>query len=405
MNEPQTRQTDARAERGLVEGMLYYLSILMRYRWMIIITTGTAAVGIVIFLVLTIKLPAETSPLPTQYTAEAVLILQEQGSDMASSIMSALGVSQASSGSVVGSDTGSMILAVLHSRPLLDTVIAEFNLVEHFGITNAVKGKSRQALLSKLGIEFVRETGTLAISFTDPDPVLCRDIVNRVVALLEEWFDLNTGTSKSQQLKLLEEKVTEVKSSIAGLEYRLKQLQNRYGVLTAADLGATQASALADLRSQLILKEIEIKNYSSFSLVDDARLQQLKAERQNIQDLISQLQGGIPSTSGSGSTPGGDKSLADVAQQFSQLSNELDIQRRIYNLLSPQYEAAKLTRESQPAFQVLELAEIPDTKSGPERGKIAMIVVVGAFVLSIAAALFINAIGRMKPRPGKESRA
>jgi tyrosine-protein kinase Etk/Wzc len=392
----------ARAERSLIEGVVFYFSVLLRYRWMIIITTGVAAIGVLSFLVLSIKLPPEKSPLPTQYTADAVLILQQQNSDVASSIMSAFGLSQTSAGSGVGSDTGAMILAVLHSRPLLDKIVDEFNLMERFGITNAVRGRSRQAFLNKLGVSFQQQTGTLTISFTDSDPIFCRDIVNRVIELLEEWFAQNTGTSKTQQLQLLEQKVTEVKSSIATLEYRLRQLQNKYGVLNAADLGATQASSLANLRSQLILKEIEIKNYSSFSLVDDARMQQLKAERQNIQDLINQIQAAIPSTNGSEQTGTADTSLADVASQFTSLSNELDIQQRIYNLLSPQYEAAKLTKESQPLFQVLQLAEIPDTKSGPERGKIGMMVTAGAFFLSVAAALFINALRQLRPRVAKK---
>jgi tyrosine-protein kinase Etk/Wzc len=381
-------------ERSLVEGMLHYLSILRVYRWLIIGVTAGVTLLTVGFCILSLRLPPEKSPLPNLYIARAVLLIQQQqGNDLATSIMSALGAEQRAIDSASGFDTGALVIEVLRSRPLLDNVIQEFDLSNRFRITENVRGRTRERFLERLSFDYARNTGAIAIAFEDRDPTFARDVVNRMITLLDEWFRQNRGSAKIKQRQLLEEKVNEVKTDITRLENRLKELQKRYGVLNAQDLGASQAASLADLRSQLILKEIEIRNYSSFSLIDDTRLQQLKDERQNILDLIDQIQNGITESSTAAETP---KSLPDVAQEFTQLTLELDIQRRIYNTLSPQFEAAKLVTEPESIFQVLELAEAPDLKSGPQRSRIVAVAAIAAFGFSLALAFLLHAIAQTK---------
>ena len=52
--------------------------------------------------------------------------------------------------------------------------------------------------------------------------------------------------------------------------------------------------------------------------------------------------------------------LPALSLQFARLKMALDIQTRIFESMSEQYEVTKLTLESEPVFQVLELAEVPD---------------------------------------------
>lgn len=384
-------------ERGLFEGLLYFLSILQK-RWKLILAvTVVCTVLAVAFSIVSLRLPPDISPYPDMYTATATLLTQHQlGSDLEASIMSALGVEQKAIDSSTGFDTGALILQVVHSRSLVDRVIDEFNLAKRYHIMKNTRGSSRLRLLKFLDVQYARSSGTITIAFQDTDPVFARDLVNRMVALLDDWFNQNSGSAKKRQIQMLEDKVTEVKSDINRLENQLKELQKQYGVLNAQDLGASQTASLANLRSQLILKEIEIKNYSSFSIVDDPKLQQLKEERQNILDLIDQIQKTMPGTAQSMDSPEPVRSLPDVAQQFSQLTLELEIQKRIYNTLSPQYEAAKLTADTESVFQVLEYAEIPDLKSGPQRSRLIGITFALSLVASILLSFFLYKVEQVR---------
>jgi tyrosine-protein kinase Etk/Wzc len=385
-------------ELGLLEGLLRYLSIVWRYRWLVIIMTALAAAGVVVFSIVSIVLPPEKSPLPNRYAANAVVLVQRGMSDsLSASILAALGMTAQPADVVVGFETGELVLLVLRSRTFLDKVIEELGVVDRYHLSGQPKSKVRDTLLSKSDFSYSRTTAAVTISYEDTDRVFARDVTNRMVALLNEWFAQNMGSANLRQKQLLEEKIKEVKADIGQLEGRLKDLQQKYGVLGAQDLGTSQASALAALRSQLILKEIDIKNYSTVSAIEDPKLQQLRDERQNILDLIAQTQQGMVDVQGSSK---GKRSLSDIQIDFNNLTVELDVQSKIYNTLSHQYEVLKLTAEPESAFQILELAEIPDSKSGPSRGKIVALVTLGAFVLGVALALLLHSLSEIRKRQG-----
>ena len=84
--------------------------------------------------------------------------------------------------------------------------------------------------------------------------------------------------------------------------------------------------------------------------------------------------------------------LYEVAEEFNQLTNELEVQQRIYNTLSPQFEAAKLSSEYEQIFQIFELAETPDEKSGPRRSVFVMMAFGGSFVGSSILAVLLSVL-------------
>jgi uncharacterized protein involved in exopolysaccharide biosynthesis len=383
-------------ERTLLEGFVYYATALWRYRWLIVGITGVAALGVLAFCIASVMLPPERSPLPNKYTASAVILAHsETENDLTSSIRAALGIVGAPADTGAGFDNGAFLVMVLRSRIFLDEMADEFGIVKRYHIKDHEKSRSRGLLLSKLRFVNDRTTGAIWVTCTDTDPVFARDLANREVSFLSEWYSQNMGSANSKQKQLLEEKIAEVKAGIDTLESRLADLRSKYGALNAQDLGTSQASTLAALRSQLILKDIDIRNYTNSGSATSPKLRQLKEERQNILDLINRLQQGMPDIADPGTSQ---KSLPDVQTEFTNLSTELDIQWKIYNTLSHQYEALKLTSDSQPPFQILELAEVPDSKSGPQRVRIIAEVAFIAFAVSVALALFLNAISGLRDR-------
>ncbi len=381
-------------ERSLLEGLVYYLAILWKYRWLIVAVTAAATIGVLAFCAASILLPPEKSPLPNQYTASATILVQKSPeNDLSSSIRSALGILTSPADTSTGFDAGAFLLMVLQSRTFLDKIAEEFAIVDKFHIKDQIKSRSRKVLVANLHFDNNRAAAAITISYKDTDPVFAKNLTNRMVSLLSDWYSQNMGSSKQRQKQLLEEKITEVKADIDTLESRQNELQKKYGVLTAQDLGASQASALAALRSQLILKEIDIKNYSSIATMDDPKLQQMQEERQSISDLINGMQQGMPETLDSKINP---QSLPDVQTEFNNLSVELDVQRKIYNTISHQYEVMKLTSDSEPPFQVMELAEVPDTKSGPQRTRIIAEAIVIAFISSAALAFLLNGVSQLQ---------
>jgi protein involved in polysaccharide export with SLBB domain len=89
-----------------------------------------------------------------------------------------------------------------------------------------------------------------------------------------------------------------------------------------------------------------------------------------------------------------------VTQEATRLAMELGIQRQVYNQLTMQYELLKVTMDSDtPAFQILELAEAPDRKSGPSRGLICVIVTLAAAFFAVFLAFIQNGIKKIRQDP------
>jgi uncharacterized protein involved in exopolysaccharide biosynthesis len=384
---PENVQQQDPSERTLLEAALYYLSILFKYKWLIIGITGAAAILAVAFSIYTLVLPPERSPLPNMYKARAILIVQESGDTGLDSVVAALGLAlpEQAQGAYGSLDYGQLALMVLNSRVLLDPLVEEFDIIDKYKITENAKTASRKAILNRADFDYSRNTGMLTISFESIDPVFSRDMVNRIVELLNEWFMSRGGTTKQKQKDLLERKLAEVSTEIADLENQIQDFQRSYGVLTVEELAAAQSRVLADLRSQLVLKEMEIKNYTRFSKIEDPELLRLQSERDNIQELIEQNERKFAGLD-----------LPALSLEFARLRMALDIQTRIFESLSEQYEITKLTLESEPVFQILELAEAPDQKTGPSRSKICIITTVVAFIGSILLAFVLHSIKQLR---------
>jgi uncharacterized protein involved in exopolysaccharide biosynthesis len=93
-------------------------------------------------------------------------------------------------------------------------------------------------------------------------------------------------------------------------------------------------------------------------------------------------------------------SLPSISLELNRINLELEAQRQVYTQLKVQYELLKVSMASEkPVFQVLEMAEIPDMKSGPSRGLICVIVTFAAAFFSVFLAFILNAVANIKKDP------
>jgi uncharacterized protein involved in exopolysaccharide biosynthesis len=92
--------------------------------------------------------------------------------------------------------------------------------------------------------------------------------------------------------------------------------------------------------------------------------------------------------------------LPAITMSVNRISLELAAQRQVYTQLKVQYEMLKVNMASEkPVFQILEMAEVPDQKSGPGRGQLCIIVVFAAGFFAVFLAFVLNAIANIKNDP------
>lgn len=379
-------------ERTLIEVLLYYLTILLQYKWLIIGITVLAAVGVVSFSIVSLRLPPEESPLPNYYRAYATLLVSEdRGSASTQGVLSALGL-DVPGGS--GMNYGRLAQEVLRSRSFLDDIIAEHDIVKKYGIEEEVRSRSREVVLANTTISFSAETGILTVGYQSIYPDFARDVANTMVRNLQEWFRSRGGLTRMEELRSLEQKIAEVEADIVRLESDILSFQRQYGMLTIEEIADSQSLLLSDLQNRLVDLEVQIRNQRSISRIqEDPALVRLQAQRNTVIGLINEIEEGY--TAGARSMPPRD-ALPQLALQFRGLESDLEIKRRIYQALSEQYEVARLTAESAPVFTVLELAEVPDRKEGPSRGQLSVLFTVGAFAVAVVLALLLHFVRSAK---------
>lgn len=365
---------------------LHYLAILLIYKWLIVGITALATVGVVAFSIWSLLLPPEESPLPNYYDAYATLLVsQDTGLGSSSMMLSALGI-DVPGGS--GMDYGQVAQQVMQSRGFLDMIVDEFDLIERYNVETEIRSKSRELVRTQMTIEYIPQTGVLMVGYTDIDPEFARDVANSIVEHLQEWFRARGGLTRLRELEASEARIREVEEEISRLESEILAFQRQHGVVNVEEIAQSQATMIADLQSQLVELEVQIRSQEMFSRIqDDPALARLRAERANVIDLINQIEAGY--TGGVRRNPSRSE-LPEIALEFRRLQTDLDIQLRIYQTVAQQYEVGRLNAESEPAFTVLEYAETPDRKAGPSRGRLSITVTMGAFGGGIALAFLLH---------------
>lgn len=122
----------------------------------------------------------------------------------------------------------------------------------------------------------------------------------------------------------------------------------------------------------------------------------LKNTLNEIQTLERETQQLGHSIARGGQTPDG----TSVILEMTRLQMELEAQKKVYTELKTQYELLKVEMASEtPVFQILELAEVPDRKSGPSRGLLCIIVTFAAGFFAVMLAFALEAIENVKKDP------
>jgi len=92
--------------------------------------------------------------------------------------------------------------------------------------------------------------------------------------------------------------------------------------------------------------------------------------------------------------------LPVITTDMNRITLELDAQKQVYTQLKVQYEMLKIEMASEkPVFQILEMAEVPDQKSGPSRGLLCIIVTFAAGFFAVFLAFALNAVNNIKNDP------
>jgi len=354
--------------------LLGYLLIVVRQKRMIFwsgVATFALACGITLLM-------------PNIYTATASFLSSKDNKGSLGTITGSLGELSALAGLSIGESPGGLYVGMLKGRTISDAVIDHFNLMEIYDQEYRVKAYA--ALADHVNISLGKDDGIISITVEDEDPKRAAEIANYFVDELKKLnIDLNLN-SAGRERQFLEDRLTLIKRDLTEAEENLKEFQESNRAIRLDDQASAIIDAIAKLKGDLASKEIELGVLLSYQTKQNPQVKALREGIDRLEEQIRKLEQSSPDKVFSGDIFIATAEVPKLGVQYSRLLRNFKVQETLFELLTKQFEVAKISEaRNTSTIQVLDVAVPPDQKSRPKR---ALLVLLATFSAGFLAVLF-----------------
>jgi tyrosine-protein kinase Etk/Wzc len=284
--------------------------------------------------------------------------------------------------------------AILKSRIVCDEVIKRHDLKKVYGEPIDEKGRMILQGNTKISVE---PEGLILLSYEDKDPVLAAAVANTYMDVLNKVNTENIVTKARYMREFIEGRLNETIRDLTEAEEAYKNFQQTHNMLALDEQVKASINAIAELRSQLVVAEIEFGVMKKTLSPSNSKYQEQGYKIQQIKNQLDKIEVGDPEDSTSSMLTLPVKETPDLGLRFARLTRDLKIQEAIFELLKQQYEQAKIQEmKDTPTIQILDKAQIPQVKSRPKRVTLSMLSGFACFILTLFFAISIEYIQREK---------
>ena len=360
--------------------LLEYFSVLSkRKRFIGALTVGVFVLSIVGSLLL-----------PDRFAATARVMQGAQDNSMKVSMMAALpdGLGSAAGGLFGKSSTDAWV-GILESNSVRDGIIKRFGLREAYG-KDTIED-TRKELGGNISVVNTKED-VVVITVEDEDPRKAAAMANAFVDELDRINRDAVMTSGKSTRLFVEKRLVETKGELTRIEDGIRAFQMANKALKLDDQSAAIIESFGDLRGRLAAKEVELQVLRSYATDSNPQVQTIRAEIGGLRRQLTDAQEGTLSD-----TFIPTNRIPDLSLQYARLLRDAKVQETLFELLTQQYELARIQEaKDSPTIQVLDLATVPEKKSGPKRGLIVALATLSALVLTSIWAFIAEYLAGMK---------
>jgi uncharacterized protein involved in exopolysaccharide biosynthesis len=276
---------------------------------------------------------------------------------------------------------GDQYLGLISSRTVADDVIAHQHLQDYFHTTKPSELRKRLAGMAKISVDkdqFV----TVTVRAREPETAL--RIANEYPAALYRLNDAITLSEADHQLRYFEGPLEEEKDKLAQAQEALKVAQQKTGMPEPEVQVRLGVGAIADLRQQLAARQEQLAGLETGRTSENPQVVTLQSQIASLQSQIHQLQA---QTGGSGA-PAATAKLPELAMEVAAREQDVKYHEALFEILSKQYEGAKIDEAYSPPVELVDSAVLPDEKSAPSRRLYALVgLVLGGLIGFVIVAL------------------
>ncbi len=374
--------------------LLDYAHVLVRWRKTIVIN----------FLIVCILAAVLSFILPKWYTATtSILPPEEEGLGLGlSSMLSSLPVSGL--GGLAGMTTpGAIYVAILESRTVREGVVRTLDLMKDFRSKNMEEAIGK---LSKRTNIDLSEEGIVTLKVTARTPQQAAQIANTYIAELNKKnTDLSVAQARNNRI-FVEGRLSENEEDLHKAEEDLRRFQEQHKAISLPEQTAAAIEAAALVMGEMQTLEVQRDVLLTTMRPTNPQVFQVQVQIDALRRQLNRMEFGTENAATIDTSRGAVRNkefyvpfsrVPEVGLELARLMREVKIQEVIFELLTQQYEQAKLQEaKDTPTVQVLDSAVPPVKKSRPNRKAIVLMAGALSLVSSIFLAFFAEYARRLK---------
>jgi tyrosine-protein kinase Etk/Wzc len=312
--------------------------------------------------------------IPSQYTAETVVLPPAGNSSASSALLGQLagssGLASMAGASLGIKNPGDMYVALFGLPAIEDALIQHFELKARYHVKNI--SDARRAFESHATVSLGTKDGLIRISVTDRDPNTAAEIANAYVDEFRKFSAKLAVTEASQRRLFFQQQMLEANENLATAEEAMKSTEQSTGVLQVDSQARALIESAALLRGQIGAKEVELQALRSYGTENNPQIVVAKQELEELKAQLTQLSGKNTNSSADIIPAKGGLPAAQMA--YVRKLRDLHYYEAIEEILAKQFEMAKLDEAREGAVvQVAEVAMPPDKRSSPKRTLIVVV--------------------------------
>lgn len=352
-----------------------YLEVIYIYRKMILyFTFATSMTSIIV-----------ASMLPTFYSSTTKILPPQQEQGFMSLMVAQMGgFSNIASDVLGGGSQADLYVGMLKLDSIKDPIIDRFKLMDVYKTKYRIS--TYREIDKRVNIMAGKKDGIIAITVEDKDPKLAAEMANAFVEELGRLTIKLNSKGASDNREYLQERLSKARTDLMQAEANLKNFQIQNKAIDITEQAKGTIRGIADLMAQLAVQEVQLANLRRQFTDTSQEVKSINTSITNLKSQISKLESNRP-----GYTIPNIGSIPSLGEKYVRLTRDFKIQETLVELLTKQYEMAKLAEQKNVStIQVLQKAQIPDRKSKPQKSVIVMLATVAALMTSVFAAYIVN---------------
>ncbi|HUD64455.1 MAG TPA: GNVR domain-containing protein [Candidatus Sulfotelmatobacter sp.] len=277
-------------------------------------------------------------------------------------------------GDLLGIKTsGALFVGILSSNTVQDALINKFQLMKVYRVSKMED--ARHELAQRTDISDDRKSGIILIGVTDHDPQRAAAITQEYVTQLDRLVAQVSTSSARRERIFLEERLQKVKADLDAAAKNFSDFASKNTAIDIPAQGKAMVEAAATLQGRLIAAQAELSGLQQVYSNGNVRVRAAEARINELQKKLNEIggagtQGELKSNN---SLYPSIRKLPLLGVTYADLFRETKIQETVYQLLTQQYELAKVQEAKEiPTVKILDPALVPTKKSSTPRSMIVL---------------------------------